>query len=233
MDSYDADYTNSVAMVKLCRKDVENCTYEKRYDFLQRKFQATIVHEELSEPEPYCLPCLPASPRVQCDSSYSSLSSSSTQQRRLRHSFTLLTPDRKKIDVCRLAWCHVYGISHHVLDTLSQDYRMGVTEKDGDLFNDSSRPKYAAKEWNKICVEHGIRMDRKAVQAAIMPNSVTARIAFLWMSKYFDQFGETAPNAHGMRKQHLFLFANAHGMRKQHLFLFAAASLFNLYFTSR
>ena len=107
MDSYDADYTNSVAMVKLCRKDVENCTYEKRYDFLQRKFQATIVHEELSEPEPYCLPCLPASPRVQCDSSYSSLSSSSTQQRRLRHSFTLLTPDRKKIDVCCLAWCHV------------------------------------------------------------------------------------------------------------------------------
>ena len=195
IDTSPYDYTNSVELILKCRGELEGLDTERRYQFLFKKFEASVVLPEVAQP------CSSENGRDKMSKKFNhavdSVSSHAVKRRRLEHKFVLTTFDHKTVTVCRFAWCNAYGISHKILDSMSSAYKREEMEIDSDVLNDSGRPKLSFQEMEQLFRAHGLSTTHKAVQAAIMPKSQEALMGYFWMEIYFKQFGENAPNAAG------------------------------------
>lgn len=191
-------FDNSIAVVKMCRNEIRDCNFQTRYKYLRSKFDHSIVYsdkksvrEDLSGE--YCR----SATVVSTARALGQGGGKRQRSARLTHKWTLDTPFGKRIEVCRHAWCTAYGISHTVLDGFALDYKRGVKEVDSEVLGDRTRAQMSFSEMEKMAERHGLELDTRHIQAAIMPNSREALLAFVWLELYFNQYGDHAPNAAG------------------------------------
>ena len=192
-------YDNSIGIVKMCREDIRDCDFDTRYRFLRSKFDASIVINKASEVGKDFLDggyCQPATV-ISSARDLASNGQKRKRRKRLQHKWYLNTPFGSRIQVCRSAWCTAYGISHAVLDGFADELKRGLKEVDSEVLGDKSRPAMSYAEMQKMAERHGLDLDTRHIQAAIMPKSREALLAFVWLELYFNQYGDHAPNAAG------------------------------------
>lgn len=198
VDSNPYDFNNSIALVKLCRNDIRDCTFDQRYRYLRNLFDQSIVTDRVRDKhldQQFCGTVgtsLPSTARYLAENG-----GKKRRGDRLTHKWLLRTPFSKSIEVCRHAWCTAYGISHSVLDGFAKDYKQGKHEVDSEVLGDKTRPAKTFLEMQRMAAEHGMELETRHIQAAIMPHSREALLAFVWLELYFNQYGDHAPNAAG------------------------------------
>jgi len=101
IDTSPYDYTNSVELILKCRGELEGLDTERRYQFLFKKFEASVVLPEVAQP------CSSENGRDKMSKKFNqavdSVSSYAVKRRRLEHKFLLTTFDHKTVTVCRFA----------------------------------------------------------------------------------------------------------------------------------
>jgi hypothetical protein len=83
------------------------------------------------------------------------------------------------------------------LDGFADELKRGLKEVDSEVLGDKSRPAMSYAEMQKMAERHGLDLDTRHIQAAIMPKSREALLAFVWLELYFNQYKDHVPNAAG------------------------------------
>ena len=174
-NSSSADLKNSVAVVEACRAEIQNLGHDERYNYLARRFKASIKTKVFN----------PQTPNVNC----------LQFGKRINHEFKLGLKGHE-LQVCRFAFCNAYGVSHFLLDKIASNYKKGLVEYTRSI-GDTSRPNLSMKELNKACAEHNLKMCLASKQAALIPRTTAAIRCFLWMGVFFAEFGDQSPNSDG------------------------------------
>lgn len=100
--------------------------------------------------------------------------------------------------ICNQCFREIYGFTKHSIDTTSAIMKQSTTRRafTGKLtkISDSRVPDYTYNEVKEIFTKNGIVPDEDMIRATIMPFSDKDELACVYLEKYFENFGDSAPD---------------------------------------
>ena len=96
--------------------------------------------------------------------------------------------------VCRTAWARAFNISHHMLDSLAQEYKSGQLGAKSRALNDHS---HSCKDYHSAMNKLQLVTDNpsKYLAGMILPNTDASKEAYYWFKEYFEICGDHMPNS--------------------------------------
>ena len=100
--------------------------------------------------------------------------------------------------VCNQCFKGIYGFTKHNINRTSEEIKQSTTRRvfSGKLtkLSDSRVPDYTYNEVKEIFEENGLVPDDDMIRATIMPFSSKDELACVYLEKYFENFGDSAPD---------------------------------------
>ena len=100
--------------------------------------------------------------------------------------------------VCNQCFKGIYGFTKHSIETTSEIIKQSSTRRvfTGKLtkISDAHVPNYTYNEVKEIFTKNGLVPDDDMIRATIMPFSDKDELACVYLEKYFENFGDSAPD---------------------------------------
>lgn len=107
----------------------------------------------------------------------------------------------KEKELCRKSFCHLFALSHHRFDKCSKMMKDADSTYLSSLhhqpWKDDHVHDFTFAETEQLFKDNvrGVKVvDEEWVQASLSPTAEAQQFCIVWFKKYFDKFGDRAPN---------------------------------------